>query len=215
MLTRILTRLGSLALLAAAVSACGGDGAGPVAPPAAASAEPSAARGGAHDASLDVVEPPVLVTSMRRTKQLTRGATAFARIDARGGRITLKNAGLTLIVPPGAVARPTLFRATAIRGDMIAYDFAPHGTRFRVPLVVEQSVRQTDWAKDGTWKPCEAAYFKDVRQLDVRRRTALVDEFLPVTYDRRRGTMSFRVEHFSGYMISTGRSKTQDESPTP
>jgi hypothetical protein len=219
MLTRTLTRLGSLVLLAAALGSCGGDAAAPLDPEGAARAlaagQPLASnRAPSAAPSLEVVEPPVLATSMRRTRQLRRNISTFALIGARGGRLEIKSAGLTVIVPPGAVTRPTLFRVTALKGDMVAYDFGPHGTHFAVPLRVEQAVRQTDWWK-ARQPQCEAGYFKDIRQLDGRRRRALVDEFLPVAYDARAAKMSFEVEHFSGYMISTGHTKGDDPTITP
>src|SRR4051794_36184215 len=55
-----------------------------------------------------------------------REVTASKVIDSRGGTISLPEAGLTLIVPAGAVANATAFSVTAIEGSSVAYEFEPH-----------------------------------------------------------------------------------------
>jgi ZU5 domain len=219
MSTRTLIRLGAYAVVFAATSSCGGDATAPTFPSAAARRDaaerPLASAATSSGATARAIRGPVLAKSMRRGKRFVGSVTVVARIDSRGGVLDIKSAGLTLVVPRGAVTRPTLFRATALQGDMVAYDFEPHGTHFGVPVRVEQSVRGTDWRQGPGAPPYEAGYFKDARQLDGRQGTALVDEFLPVTYEARAGRMSFQVEHFSGYMISTGHVKLPDAPTTP
>ena len=216
MLTRMLTRLAPLALVAAAAGGCGADGAAPVAPSAtvgaaaahalAAAQQPAAAQPGAGASAL--------AKSMRRVRRLAGSVSGFALIGPKGGTLEIRSVGLKLVVPSGAVTRPTLFRATALAGDVVAYDFAPHGMRFGAPLRVEQRVRETEWRDRRDAAPCVAGYFKDARQLDARRHTALVDEVLPATYDVRGGTLRFEVEHFSGYMVSTGLLDAQGPAPS-
>jgi hypothetical protein len=64
--------------------------------------------------------------------------SASAVIGAFGGQLTLPSAGLTVVVPPFAVASPTRITVTAVAGNQVAYELDPHGTRLLVPLVVTQ-----------------------------------------------------------------------------
>ena len=52
----------------------------------------------------------------------------------------------------------------------------------------------------------EAAYFVK-GSADERTKTAKVTEVLPVTFNSMGTELSFKVTHFSGYMVSTGRTR--------
>ena len=91
---------------------------------------------------------------------------------------------------------------------MIAYDFQPHGTKFLKPLTFRQDLSGTTWGT-SLIKVLNGGYFKSTSQLDQARGVALLDELLPaVTLDRR---VSFSINHFSGYMVSSGRQSSYSD----
>jgi len=141
-----------------------------------------------------------------RTRPLFQDYAAMAVIGRAGGKLELPDAGLTLEVPAGAVAAPTTFTVTALGGDMVAYEFGPHGTHFALPLRVTQRTTGLDVAglSSGTLL---AGYFPDRTRLDAFRRRAELDELLPATLDLSAGTITFQVRHFSGYLVSSGNIK--------
>jgi hypothetical protein len=204
---RSLRRVAALGCIAASVAACSDMPTEPARPTA-------GVHPGVSAPSLEVVVPPVQATGLTRRTPLPQNVTVTKTIDAHGGTIRIREAGLRVFVPPGAVSHPVQFTATALAGSLVAYDFGPHGMRFQKPLRVEQELQKLDWGPartraHGAWN-LEAGYFKDRLQLDQSRGTALVDEFLPmwVDYDVHGQHLAFAVAHFSGYMVSCGRGST-------
>lgn len=156
-----------------------------------------------------------LVSASVLTRLVPLGTTyrASAVIGSAGGRVHLPQTGLTLTVPAGAVSGPTTFTVTAPAGAGVWYEFGPSGARFAKPLTVTQDVRFTALSAltalsslTARFAPpaLEAGYFVDGTQDDATG-TAVVQEFLPVTLDTKRLEVRFQVNHFSGYMVSTGR----------
>jgi hypothetical protein len=90
-------------------------------------------------------------------------------------------------------------------GDLVAYEFQPHGTVFAKPIQLTQDLKGTSFYKLDNHGTVEAAYFASPEQLDEGTDTALVDEFLPVSADLTNAKLKFDVGHFSGYMLSSGR----------
>lgn len=139
--------------------------------------------------------------ALTRKTALPHDITTSAVIDQRGGKLSIPEAGFTLVVPPNAVRKPVTFTVTAVAGKMVAYEFGPHGTRFNVPLVAHQELSGTNYS--WLWlKPLFAGYFEDRRQLDFGRLTALVTELvrgltLPWTQQ-----FLFPIDHFSGYIVA-------------
>ena len=104
-----------------------------------------------------------------------------------GGEIHLPRAGLTVVVPRGALDRTTRITVTAPAGDLLGYEFQPHGLQFKRPVTLRQQVSR-DVAAGGL----EAMYFEGDLLPEVT-----VLEVLPVVTT---GTEAvFRIEHFSGY----------------
>ena len=146
-------------------------------------------------------------TTLRRTSPLGGDLTVSARIGSEGGVIAIPEAGLRVVVPAGAVAVPTNFSATAVQGRAVAYEFQPHGVVFAKPLVVTQELRGTEWFGIPILN-FRAGYFSDRTKLDTEKATVQLDEILPLSLDLLRLQARFNVPHFSGYVISTGRSKS-------
>jgi hypothetical protein len=132
--------------------------------------------------------------------------TASAVIGPKGGRLQIADAGVVLDFPRGAVSVPTRITVTALRGRNVAYLFEPHGTVFNEPVTLRQSLRNTTAWKDASFAAqLQGSYFDRL----------LVDptEVYARSLERREGKLKesakwleFTIEHFSGYMVSTGKS---------
>jgi hypothetical protein len=195
-----LRTLAAVALTALAV-ACSEAPSAPLAP----AAKPSAGLLGTVTGLLDGVV--TLLTSPLRAKALTRNTSiaaqsATATIGLAGGVITLPGAGLTVVVPPGAVSTPTAITVSAPAGRGVWYEFAPHGIQFPVPLQITQDLRGTNYSSLLS-PPLKGAYMVDGSQ-DASTNTALVSELISTTLDLFRTKATFPVRHFSGYMVSWG-----------
>jgi hypothetical protein len=187
--TRFPTSVAAVLLLLA----CSGDGALPVAP-------------------LDVAPTAATSTDTQRAAALTRkralttDLTASALIGQGGGSLEIPQAGLKITVPVGALSAPTLITVRAFAGSLVAYEFGPHGTAFAVPVRLSQELGNTNWTKVKV-SAIEGAYFATAAQLDVVRNEAVIDEFLPTSVDPLARKAGFPIVHFSGYMLSSGRTK--------
>jgi hypothetical protein len=133
------------------------------------------------------------------------GQTASADIGPEGGILRLGSAGLTVEVPAGAVSTRTHFSVSAHPGNLLGYDFEPHGTHFAVPLRVTQSLRSLNSAA-ANLTLTGLVYFANESQVDQARGTVTSSELTSVVYDRPQQTVTFNVVHFSGYMLVSGRS---------
>jgi len=133
-------------------------------------------------------------------------------IGPAGGRLDCGETGLHLTVPRGAVSANTSFTATVLPGLVVAYDFQPHGTVFAVPLTFSQDLGPTNAdhirLPAGYVPNIQGAYFASPSLIDQTTGTAAVDELLPAEVDVTvtGKSVSFPIYHFSGYLISTGRS---------
>lgn len=196
-------RLFALCALSAAAAACS-DSPRVTAPVAATSS---------NGASHQLLASPTSVNVVTRNVPLDTSETASAVIGVFGGRITLPNAGLTVVIPPLALTTPTQITATAVAGREIAYEFEPHGTHFLVPVRMTQNLSGTS-ASTGGLLPTTlyAGYFLNTSDLDQLTGTALISELLGTSVSLWTNTVSFSVGHFSGYLIGTGFTDSGDGS---
>ncbi|MGZ8379171.1 MAG: hypothetical protein ACXW05_19100 [Gemmatirosa sp.] len=142
------------------------------------------------------------VTGLQWERTVT-AATTSGVIGAEGGTLAIAN-GARLIVPRGAVAGPVTFSITRLPGRIVAYDFQPHGLHFAVPAQIEHPTAGVN-LKGVTASSVEGAYFESAAALDQATGTAQVTEFRPTLVAVEKGLVRFTVDHFSGYMVSTGR----------
>src|SRR3954467_4540180 len=68
-----------------------------------------------------------VVQVLYRTKALPRNFTASEDIGPAGGTIDIPAAGVHVRFASGAVHSKTRITMTAIAGDVVAYEFQPHG----------------------------------------------------------------------------------------
>jgi hypothetical protein len=137
---------------------------------------------GVVDAVVGVLSPV-----LTRDEPLTRDEVVSEYIGPWGGTIRLPRAGLTVTVPRGALDRYTRITVTAPAGDLLGYEFAPHGLQFDRPVILTQEVSLSS-AAEGL----EVVYFDGTLQPTVE-----VLEVLPVVTVEEVAVS--RIDHFSGY----------------
>ncbi|GAC1683179.1 MAG: hypothetical protein NVS9B3_01000 [Gemmatimonadaceae bacterium] len=176
-------------------SGCGDRGAAPTAPRA------------VQRPVFDVTEDgPTWVHGLARSAPIPQSSVTFTVSVERGGRAELPGTGMSLRVPPGAVRRDVAITMTALAGDMLAYEFEPHGLRFAVPVVLEQRLSATDAATDEDLvSRIVGAYFSDRRMLASHASgLSRVDEFAPTEVGEESGKAVIQLRHFSGYIVALG-----------
>ena len=160
--------------------------------------------------SLEVVSPQVQAAGLTRDVALAADLSYRFEVKTGGGTFLVPGTGLKIDVPSGALpkgVKSLAIAVTARAGDLVAYEFQPHGTVFAKPLQLTQDLKGTSYYKLENHAAVEAAYFAHPSQLDEGTNSAWVDEFLPVSADLSTSKLKFDVHHFSGYMLSSGRSK--------
>jgi hypothetical protein len=191
-----LRRLTALALGALALVSCGIDQPTAV-------ARPAASAPGAPSASLlTSITSLLTVDGLQRTTPLAAPITVSKAIGAEGGTLTIPQAGVTVVVPRGALAQTTTITMTARAGSLIAYDFAPHGITFAKPLVFSQQLKGTN-ASLLTTPFLQLGYYSDASLLT--KTGALVSELLGGTINLLTGTFTAPIPHFSGYIVTCRR----------
>lgn len=143
------------------------------------------------------------VVVLQRRVPLPANVTAAKIIGSAGGTLSLPAAGLTITVPAGAVAYPTVFSVTALAGRPVAYEFGPHGTKFAKQLTMTQdlSVSFSD-PRLVSYMHFKAGYFSSSTNLIDNLLRAIVSELLPATADADDMVVRFDVSHFSGYLVA-------------
>jgi hypothetical protein len=131
----------------------------------------------------------ILSPVLGRDEPLEQDEVVIRTIGRDGGTIRLPNAGLTVTIPRGALSSDTRITVRAPAGDLLGYEFAPHGLQFNKPVTLTQEVTSQQVANG-----LEAIYFDGNLQPTVE-----VLEVLPVS--TLRATATWRIEHFSGYAM--------------
>lgn len=191
-----LRRFTALVFSAIALVSCGIDQ--PTAVP-----RPEASAPGAPNASLLTTITSLLsVDGLQRTTPLAAPITVSKVIGADGGTLSIPQAGVTVVVPRGALAQATTITMTARAGSLIAYDFAPHGITFAKPLVFSQQLKGTN-ASLLTAPFMQLGYYSDPNLLTDTG--GLVSQLLGGTLNTLTWTFTAPIPHFSGYIVTSGR----------
>jgi hypothetical protein len=135
-----------------------------------------------------------------------RPETVGRVIGREGGSFSLSN-GMRVTVPAGAVQTPVTFSVTRLPGLIVAYDFQPHGTTFAVPVRIDHPTRDLNLTplQQASW--IQGAYFAGDDALNQTSGTAQVTEFRPTLVEADKKSVSFTVDHFSGYTVAWGRTQ--------
>lgn len=199
---RSITRIGSLLLgLTLAASACSETPESP---------RLTAPAGTRPRQLLELTTTLSVVGVLTRSIPLANDISVTVPIGKEGGTIQIPEAGITVTFPQNALRPPARQNAvdvtvTAIKGDQVAYTFEPHGITFRSPVTVRQNLKGTNAYKLVSLLTMEGAYFPSLADLSISTSTATVSEFQPTLVDITNSKLTFTIDHFSGYLVATGR----------
>lgn len=142
------------------------------------------------------------VVGLKRSTPLAADITVTQTIGSSGGTLSIPAAGVTVVVPAGAVSSNVQFTMTARAGSLVAYDFAPHGITFAKPLVFTQSLNGTS-ATILNAPLLELGYYADPSQLTAVG--GLVSDLTHGLVNLLSWTFTANIKHFSGYVVGCGR----------
>jgi hypothetical protein len=142
------------------------------------------------------------VPGLQRTTALAAPITVTKTIGGDGGTLAIPSAGVTVVIPRGALIAPTVITMTARAGTLVAYDFAPHGITFAKPLVFTQQLKGTN-ASLLTAPLIRLGYYSDPKLLTATG--GLISELLGGVVDTLSWTFTAKIPHFSGYIVTCGR----------
>ena len=140
-------------------------------------------------------------TGLLRTTPLAAPITVSRTIGYWGGTLAIPEAGVTVVVPVGALTKDTQITMTARAGSLVAYDFDPHGITVAKPLAFTQSLKGTNVSL-LTVLQLKLGYYSDPSLLG--QTTALVSEVVSGVGSLLTGTFTAPIKHFSGYVVICG-----------
>jgi hypothetical protein len=192
-------RWSALPLVVAAVAVACREHSGPLAPDGA-RAGPGAAFGKTVVAKNQI---------LKRSTSLASDIVTTATITPAGGWLQIKEAGLILIFPNGAVTKDLAVTAIAHRGNRVVYSFEPHGTVFHQPVYVVQELRYTE-AKTpkGSKQPdIWGGYLANgLSDIAADGTGSFAEVFAADFYGKGNAAIgAFAIGHFSGYAYASGR----------
>jgi hypothetical protein len=192
-----LRRLAALVLSAVALTSCGTEQA-----TAPLRLEQAAAPESPSSDLLGTLTSLLSMKGLQRTTALSAPITVSKSIGTDGGTLAIPAAGVTVVIPQGALTKTTTITMTARAGTLVAYDFAPHGIVFAKPLVFKQSLKGTN-ASLLTALSLRLGYYADESLLT--KTGGLVTELLGGVVDTLSWTFTSSISHFSGYIVTCGR----------
>jgi hypothetical protein len=139
------------------------------------------------------------VSGLQRSTPLPNDITVERTIGIYGGTLSIPAAGVTVVVPIGALPGPTQITMTARKGSLVAYDFGPHGITFRVPLIFTQKLNGTN-ATVLNAPLLKLSYYGDSSLLG--QTTALVSDLIGGVVNLLNWSFTAPIKHFSGYLVS-------------
>ena len=149
------------------------------------------------------------VAPITRNTPLANDVSWTFTVGSGGATSSKSSVGLTIHVPSGAVSAPTTITVTALKGSAVAYSFAPHGLQFARKVTLTQKLHGTSVAYQ-LLPQLTGAYFADENDI-LGNGLALVTEVLSGLLNPLTKTFSFPIEHFSGYLVASGRARASEE----
>jgi hypothetical protein len=149
-----------------------------------------------------VLSWPQKAIGAKRSTTFDGDVSVSGLIGPSGGALNIKEAGLRVVFPVGAVDKWVWVTVTAKRGDALAYDFQPHGLTFKVPVKLTQRLPNIDTTTP--LKNVFLGYFPNAESLDPVTRTAVITEALPAEIGLEDDLVRARIYHFSGYLVAIG-----------
>jgi hypothetical protein len=149
------------------------------------------------------------IAPITRNTPLAQDVSWSFTVGSGGATSSNSAVGLTIHVPYGAVSSPTTITVTALQGNLVAYSFAPHGLQFARRVTLTQKLHGTSVANQ-LLPMLSGAYFASDEPL-LSGGLALVSEVLSGLLNPLLKQFSFPIEHFSGYLVASGRSRPSEE----
>jgi len=162
-------------------------------------------------------EPAPGFDVVRRTEPLATDLSVSEVIGPNGGTLQIAAAGVSLVVPPLALAADVEITMTALAGDAVAFEFAPHGLYFHTPPEIRVAVEGTHAESWWFWSWLSANWADTWME-----ETIPLGEFLGVYFEGdpqdgegvdpieqipaylQGGEVVFPIRHFSGYACASG-----------
>jgi hypothetical protein len=138
------------------------------------------------------------VNGLQRTTPLANDITVVRSIGIQGGTLAIPAAGVTVVIPYGALPQTTSISMTARKGTLVAYDFAPSGITFAVPLTFTQKLAGTN-ATLLNATSLRLGYYSDPSLLGTT--TALVSNIVNGLLNVLDWSFTAPIKHFSGYLV--------------
>lgn len=148
-------------------------------------------------------------TPVTRSVPLTSDITWSFTVGSGGGVSSNPSVGLTINFPSGAVSSPTVITVTALQGAEVAYRFEPHGLVFNRRVTLTQKLQGTS-AGSQLLPVLQGAYFPTDKPI-IENGLVLVTELLGGLLNPLTKSFSFGIEHFSGYIVISGRSSSSED----
>src|SRR5687768_10631809 len=151
--------------------------------------------------NLGVYSTPRTALVARRSDPLTSDISVSALIGRAGGIMKIKETGLTIQFPVGALDHAVQITVTAKAGDMLAYEFQPHGLKFNANVKITQKLDKIH--AGSSLANAFVGYYADPAALDAESGTAQILEGLPISIATADRVVRAHVRHFSGYLVAS------------
>ncbi len=139
---------------------------------------------------------------MQRTVPLLDEMSTARQVGPNGGTLRIKQAGIVVKVPAGALDESVHLRLVALPGDDVAFEFEPHGISFNQPLELRIFVEDTELeyledqnTPNGPLDDVTGVYWEG----DLATGFTILETFPVEYYD---GRLIFETDHFSGYALA-------------
>lgn len=151
----------------------------------------------------------LLVSPVERSTPLANDITWSFTVGPAGATSSNAASGLTIRVPAYAVSSTTTITVTALAGSAVAYSFSPHGLEFNRDVILTQSLVGTNVGLLSL--PFLSGAYFGTDELEINGGgLAEVLEVIPATVSLLSRKASFPIEHFSGYILASGRGSRSD-----
>lgn len=146
----------------------------------------------------------LLIAPVQRATPLAQDVTWSFTAGPNGGFSSDAATGLTVSIPSGALADNVTITVTALAGSNVAYRFEPHGLQFSRSAHLTQDLTRTT-ANLVSGVTLSGAYFATDTLETSADGLALVTEVLSAVTNPLTRTATFPIQHFSGYILASGR----------
>ena len=151
--------------------------------------------------NLGVYTSPRTAIVARRDAPLESDISVSALIGPQGGIIKIKETGLTVQFPARALDQEVQITVTAKAGDMLAYEFQPHGLKFNANVKITQKLDKIH--ASSSLANAFVGYYADPSALDQANGKAQILEGLPISITYTDRVVRAQVRHFSGYLVAS------------